>query len=63
MTRQFSRWDILFFVVMTIGVIAAIYHFFGDRPVNGALALAAVTLGTLIRIDTMRHRPRGSHTR
>lgn len=55
MRRQLTRWDLIFFVIMLIGVAAATFHFIGGRPVNGALALGAVLLGTLLGIQTLRN--------
>lgn len=54
MRRSLTRWDLVFFAVMVIGIAAATFHFIGGRPVNGALALAAVLLGLILGIESLR---------
>jgi hypothetical protein len=39
---------------MVIGIAAATVHFIGGRPVNGALAIAAVLLGLALGITSLR---------
>jgi hypothetical protein len=54
MRRSLTRWDLVFFGVLVIGIAAATFHFFGGRPVNGALAIAAVLLGLALGITSLR---------
>lgn len=41
--------DWLFFGVMLVGVIAAIYHMMNNRVMNGVLALLAIGVGIIVR--------------
>lgn len=46
--------DWLFFGVMLIGVVAAIYHMMNNRVMNGVLALLAIGVGITVRFIIIR---------
>lgn len=46
--------DWLFFGVMAVGVVAAIYHMMNNRVMNGVLALLAIGVGIVVRFIIIR---------
>lgn len=55
MAQRLRYWDIAFFGLMIVGIIAAIFHFASGRPMNGVLATGASVMGLVIRIEMLRH--------
>lgn len=49
MTQNVDRWNIAFYTLMAIGLVAAVYHFASGRYANGAIAVSAVVVGLLIQ--------------